>query len=728
MKKIYAIVILLTLGITQTQIYAQCFNCDINSKAFSIGEGIASGTNSFAGGSQTTASENNSFVFGENSYVFQPGSIALGNFSTINSANSYVFGQYLNSSVNNSITIGLGTSSASLLSNSKPSSIMFGVTHKPSLTIVKPASGGDVGYLGIGTTNPQQKVHIDEGNLLITSTTSGSSNTPGGALLFAESTDPVCSSGLWGIEFLNSNDPIYGGKGLNFRTVCGKNSGSSLRTVLFLGNNGYAGIGTKDPQARLDVAGGFKAENANISGNISIFNASTNGLEQNAMVFGMPSGGFQQLPAPSKWGIERVKLGQEYGLNFWRYDFGNLYGGTAEFKSVMFFDNNDNLGIGTESPQAKLDVAGDFRAENAAIAGTFTTNNISITGNFGLGTNSPQEKLHVENGNLLIKRTVPKTSFAPKASLIFDVAQTGSRFTKWGIEYVDSRDEGYGLNFWKCDSATGQPTKSVTYSSILFLDDGGNVGIWKNNPTTTLDVGGSFMTASATVTGKSSFNGNVTVGTTSQLAQLNVNGALSAQSATLTGALSAASATLTGDLNAASATLTGALNAASATLTGDLNTASATLTGALNAANATLTGALNAASATLSGALNAASATIATINGNTYVTGNLGIGINPTTNKLEVKGTIRAEEVKVCLSQGCDFVFEEDYELMSLNDLNHFIKTNKHLPNVAPAAKMEAEGINLSEMNATLLQKVEELTLYVLDLQKQIDELKSKKP
>jgi len=72
---------------------------------------------------------------------------------------------------------------------------------------------------------------------------------------------------------------------------------------------------------------------------------------------------------------------------------------------------------------------------------------------------------------------------------------------------------------------------------------------------------------------------------------------------------------------------------------------------------------------------------------------------------------------------------------MSLNDLNHYIKTNKHLPNVAPAAKMEAEGINLSEMNTTLLLKVEELTLYILqqnrqltELQNQINELKNSKP
>jgi len=112
-------------------------------------------------------------------------------------------------------------------------------------------------------------------------------------------------------------------------------------------------------------------------------------------------------------------------------------------------------------------------------------------------------------------------------------------------------------------------------------------------------------------------------------------------------------------------------------------------------------------------------------NGNVAViNGNVGIGtINPTV-KLDVKGVIRAEEVRVCLNQGCDFIFDRNYKLMPLNDLSNFIAENKHLPEIAPAAIMESEGINLSEMNAKLLQKVEELTLYVINLQKQIDELK----
>ncbi|GHV43676.1 hypothetical protein FACS1894180_3470 [Bacteroidia bacterium] len=99
---------------------------------------------------------------------------------------------------------------------------------------------------------------------------------------------------------------------------------------------------------------------------------------------------------------------------------------------------------------------------------------------------------------------------------------------------------------------------------------------------------------------------------------------------------------------------------------------------------------------------------------------------NPTV-LLDVTGTIRAHEVKVCLNQGCDYVFDKDYNLMNINDLKNYVNTNKHLPDVAPAAEMEDEGINVSEMSTLLLKKVEELTLYIIELEKRISEMEAKK-
>ena len=100
--------------------------------------------------------------------------------------------------------------------------------------------------------------------------------------------------------------------------------------------------------------------------------------------------------------------------------------------------------------------------------------------------------------------------------------------------------------------------------------------------------------------------------------------------------------------------------------------------------------------------------------------GNVGIGTTNPDSKLTVKGNIHAEEVKVDLSvPGPDYVFEEDYNLRSLEETEAYIKENKHLPEIPSAKEMEANGLELGEMNMLLLKKIEELTLYVIELKKE---------
>ena len=90
-------------------------------------------------------------------------------------------------------------------------------------------------------------------------------------------------------------------------------------------------------------------------------------------------------------------------------------------------------------------------------------------------------------------------------------------------------------------------------------------------------------------------------------------------------------------------------------------------------------------------------------------------------------GSLKVKDLKVTLTGWSDFVFDDGYNLRPLGEVERYIDANRHLPDIPSAQEVEEEGVDVGEMNKLLLQKVEELTLYVIDLQKQIDELKSNK-
>lgn len=103
-------------------------------------------------------------------------------------------------------------------------------------------------------------------------------------------------------------------------------------------------------------------------------------------------------------------------------------------------------------------------------------------------------------------------------------------------------------------------------------------------------------------------------------------------------------------------------------------------------------------------------------------TGNIGIGVTTPQAKLDVNGTIRAKEVKIEATGWSDFVFNKDYRLPSLQSVEQYIDENGHLPGIPSEKEIMKEGINATEMQAKLLQKIEELTLYVIDLKKENQE------
>ena len=106
--------------------------------------------------------------------------------------------------------------------------------------------------------------------------------------------------------------------------------------------------------------------------------------------------------------------------------------------------------------------------------------------------------------------------------------------------------------------------------------------------------------------------------------------------------------------------------------------------------------------------------------------GNVGIGTKSPDSKLTVSGNVHAQEVKVTVNAGVvpDYVFANDYKLKSLEEVETYIKQNSHLPEIPSAKEIEKNGLMLAEMNLSLLKKMEEMTLYMIEQSKEIKNLK----
>lgn len=105
------------------------------------------------------------------------------------------------------------------------------------------------------------------------------------------------------------------------------------------------------------------------------------------------------------------------------------------------------------------------------------------------------------------------------------------------------------------------------------------------------------------------------------------------------------------------------------------------------------------------------------------VQGNVGIGTDTPSERLSVNGNIRAKEIKVEATNWPDYVFHENYRLTPLSRIKSYIKANGHLPEIPSAKEVGDNGVLLGEMNTLLLKKIEELTLYVIQLEERISEM-----
>ena len=89
-----------------------------------------------------------------------------------------------------------------------------------------------------------------------------------------------------------------------------------------------------------------------------------------------------------------------------------------------------------------------------------------------------------------------------------------------------------------------------------------------------------------------------------------------------------------------------------------------------------------------------------------------------------IDGKLTVKEVEVKVNTGADFVFSPDYRLKPLGEVEAFVRENRHLPDIPSEKEMKENGLNLNDMQISLLQKIEELTLYMIDLKNENEKIK----
>lgn len=109
------------------------------------------------------------------------------------------------------------------------------------------------------------------------------------------------------------------------------------------------------------------------------------------------------------------------------------------------------------------------------------------------------------------------------------------------------------------------------------------------------------------------------------------------------------------------------------------------------------------------------------------VDGQTPIAALSTRGNMQIAGTLVATNVTVNVGSFPDYVFADDYQLLSIEEVNQYIKLNKHLPNIPAASEIEKSGMNLGQINVLLTEKVEELTLYTIQQQEELKALNTRK-
>jgi hypothetical protein len=637
------------------------------------------------------------------------------------------------------------------------------------------------GNFGIGTATPGGKLHVNGSTYIANenggipyAVSLGGSGGEYGSVGFGYKYVSAGGHTFVGSDYASQLNFESGG--FNFRgsgttgTAGGTVNFTSLMKVIA---NGNVGIGTQTPAYKLDVNGTIGATSLQVKGGAYVANET--GAPRIAI--GGPGGEYGSIG----FGFNYVNGGgATYSIADWAskltFDTGGFSFGSAgvgnvgspvSFNPLMKVLNNGNVGIGTVAPTGKLHIVhgGTSNGTNPAIQIESTTaanfgatvfkNDYGDEGMVGITGSAYSNGIRGARATILTNNTpggIVVNSDNPNASIVFGTG--GSAVANERMRIYNNGNVGIGTATpaYKLDVAG-----TINATSILVngAPISGGASQWLTNgtainyPTGNVSIGstpinstGLFQlnySANAGFSGaliKNSNGGNVSYAELTMYNDIDKFGQLfftgsnySAHPAikpNAAGILSVGSggiSFLAGDVAAPITFGTSNINRMIIDPVGNVGIGTATPNAAYKL---DVAGTINATSILVNGApISGGTASQWATNGSniSYATGNVGIGTTSPNQKLTVNGTIYGKEVKVDLAvPGPDYVFEKEYDLMSLEDTKAYIDANKHLPEVPSAKEMEKNGVQLGEMNMLLLKKVEELTLYSIEQNKKLNE------
>jgi hypothetical protein len=543
--------------------------------------------------------------------------------------------------------------------------------------------------IGIGTVTPNGSAQLD-----VTSTTKG--------LLLPRMTAAqriAIASPATGLLVYQTNTVVFPASGPGFYMYDGtawkllaKDEDivppGSTTTWTLSGNNQYStpsgnvGIGDNTPAEKLDVLGNIRIANGSAGGKLRLVGGSSPFFASELNFEDQTGASLGKISSVA--GILVLGTSGVPGHLALQPD-GNILtanGSTLYINSTG--NSNSTLRLTSPSPEIQFDVSGDekavLRASGSSInlgtvAGNTTGNvnfliegstkmTVGYNGNIGVGTSALEEKFNVLGNAKIAGDAIINT---PDGTLHFQNSSDDKAFVQ--LSGNNLRMGTYGPN------TTGRIIFRSGGTDRMYIDESGNVAVGAvGTVSARLHVDGPMRVdgsgAGFTTTGFITASGKVTINEGSEAIKINgVNSAINFYNGTQKGFL-----WNTGN---------------------DMQLGTSVASGRI--------------------ILTTAQLQVGTVT------------TTPTDYKVAIAGKMICEEVRVKLQSSSwpDYVFHKNYKLPTLNEVEKFIDEYKHLPNIPSAAEVERDGIAVGDMQKRLMEKVEELTLYVIELKKEIEALKS---